>query len=108
MRVTIIATIRVPGFHFWEGAPPEVRYLASRHRHLFTFRVGVRASHLNRETEYHTLQQQMMELVRRLGGPSGEFGARSCEHLCEELHKVHPDAVFAEVWEDDENGSRIE
>lgn len=107
----VCATIRAVAFHHWPGAPDDVRYLASRHRHLLTVRCWVDVSHPDRDVEFHTLQR---ELRAALAGmyPSGqhgelELGARSCEHVAIDLLARLPSAAEVEVWEDDENGSVV-
>ncbi len=115
-RVTVIATVKVNGFHHWEGAPAPVEYLASNHRHLFTFRVEVPVTTPDRQVEFHMLQGWVREALAHsyAAAPNGAllFRGRSCETLASELataldeHDIHASAI--EVWEDDECGARVE
>lgn len=121
MRVIVIATCEVVGYHCWPDAPTEVAYLASRHRHVFKIRVEVESLVNNRRSvEFHMLQRQikgrLTALFPSLEGSNGlntelEFGNSSCEMIA---HKLFEDldsgwlAVQAvEVWEDGENGARV-
>lgn len=110
----VIATLRAVGFHAWPDAPKDVGYLALRHRHVFTFRVGVRVDGLDRDAEFHQMQRNMRMLFDGYESRSYgeyEFADRSCEHLALEMREHMQewyDVASVEVWEDDENGSRLE
>lgn len=116
MKRIVIAVVRLPGMHHWPKAPADVAYLASPHRHLFTFRVEAVVYHSDRDVEFHTLQKWIFAALGGLYQSAYgifDFDARSCEHLAEELgrelqkaHQVNLSAI--ECWEDDENGSRVE
>ena len=109
---TVFAVIRVVGFHAWEGAPPRVGYLSSSHRHVFTIRAEYVVSHGDRDVEFHIAQGWLRDAVSTVWSHNGDgyqFGGMSCEDIAERLcHglSVKPNAI--EVWEDDENGSRVE
>jgi hypothetical protein len=107
-KTMVMVTHRVPGFHYWPGAPDEVSYLAHRHRHLFMVIVSVTVGHDNREVEFHTLQGD----VRSQFSDNMDFGARSCEMIAKDLiGKLEASGyrvAWAEVWEDGENGARVE
>lgn len=116
MRTTVIAQIKRHGFHSWPEAPVEVGYLANVHRHLFTFKVGVLVSDSNREVEFHILQRYISSILdsgfkEAHKGKGLDFGDNSCEHLAsylfENLTRMRFHVDFVEVWEDDENGSRV-
>lgn len=115
LRRMVCATVTLPAFHNWPGAPEDVGYLASRHRHLLTVRVWVRTDHGDREVEFHQLQRRVRAVLFSVF-PSPEpgeieLGARSCEHVAEVLFEnaaalcVEPDRI--EVWEDNENGATV-
>lgn len=120
IRKRVIVTVPIVGFHKWKAAPPVVAYLASEHRHVFTFRVEVSVEDSDREVEFHLLQQEVRRTVplfadKRTGtvGDLGiRFGFQSCEHLAERLGRTLIDSKFAvravEVWEDMECGARVE
>jgi hypothetical protein len=113
----VIATFAVNGFHAWSEAPPELVYLRSRHRHLFTFKLEARVGHDDRQIEFHQLQRAGRYFVGELfphGGNGGEleFGSRSCEMIAAELltrmTKEGWMLSAVEVWEDGECGGRVE
>jgi hypothetical protein len=110
-RTTVIVTVRVPGFHAWPNAPGAVRYLAHRHRHLFTVRAEFDVVNCDREVEFHIAQGWVRDAVDTLA-PKTDFKAMSCESIAIALHMVMADkrrrTSAIEVWEDDENGSRVE
>lgn len=103
---TVIATIRIEGFHRWPEAPEPVEFLRARHRHLFLVRGERHVSHVDRDTEFILLGQAMRVWLARLFGEPMELGSYSCEGLAREmLDSLTLDAV--EVWEDAENGARV-
>ncbi len=112
--VEVIATIKVPGRHRWDGAPPVVRYLANEHRHIFTFKVGVLVGHSDRDVEFHQLQDRVRRVLMIYPDGVGgrDFGSNSCEMLALVVGRNLADGgeyhvAFTEVWEDDENGARV-
>jgi hypothetical protein len=111
MRIssTVIVSHRVVGFHHWSGAPDEVAYLRNLHRHLFLFLVAWPVHHDNRQIEFHTAQAW----IKKLYDEPMHFGASSCEMLAHQLYDGlrnagHPAPCWIEVWEDQENGARVE
>lgn len=116
----VIVTVPVVGFHKWKDAPEPVAYLATEHRHIFTFRVEVSVTDSDREVEFHLLQQTIKRVIPdfadRRATPLGElgirFGFQSCEHLAERLGRHLIEDGYAvkavEVWEDMECGARLE
>lgn len=112
---SITVTVKAVGYHFWEGAPPEVSFLRQPHRHVFTFRCTLNVAHNDRDLEFFIMQRNIRAAVSEMAPKMhGElqFAERSCEQLAVDLHKVlfgwgfKPSAI--EVWEDDENGARVE
>ncbi len=112
MRMTVIVTFSEPGFHYWPDAPKSVEYLASDHRHLFKFRAEARVTEVDREVEMHTLQAEVRHMLdsiynRHVSGAL-DFGAASCEMIALSLMNRILRLQAVEVWEDDENGARVE
>jgi len=115
VRATIFVTIRQAGFHFWPDAPETVGYLRDSHRHVFTVRAAVHVVHDDRDVEYMMFQREMRQAVYSLSAPVEDgldFGSCSCEHLARGVLKLlrglQPRTRWVEVWEDDENGARVE
>ena len=82
MANMIWCTFRKVGFHHYPDAPKDVDFLASRHRHMFHFKVSVEVSHDNREVEFFTLQRWCLEQYEK---GELEMDHRSCEMLAKEL-----------------------
>ena len=104
---TVIVTLRREGFHQWPEAPAHRDYLRSSHRHLFTYRIGVRVTSTERQVEFHDLQGWLRVTVRH------DWGASSCESIAMHIaahakRNMYPTVAFVEVWEDDEVGARVE
>ena len=113
MIASVIVTVSVIGFHAWAGAPSEVSYLASEHRHVFEVRVEFGVSEDDRQVEFHTAQDWVRRaLHERWGAGLGvacHFGGLSCEAIARELLvslAAKGRAMSVEVWEDGENGGR--
>ena len=103
-------TVKLPGFHQWKDAPEEVEFLRHPHRHLFVFKVEFTVRHHDRELEFFIVRRRVETTAIALGemGVDGvNFGGQSCEMLAlGVLRRLNADVV--EVWEDGENGARVE
>ena len=119
-QTTVIATVEMPGFHRWPDAPEELSYLATPHRHQFRFRVECATDDPDRQVEFHVLRRWTLEAIMVLYKPAIAVGfevdgvffdGRSCETIAQEvgylLRVSHP-VVAVEVWEDRENGARVD
>jgi hypothetical protein len=114
MIKTVIATFKEVGFHCWPDAPAEVSYLSNPHRHEFLIRVEARVGHDDREIEFHMLKREAkLAMITAFDaaeqGSEFQFGHRSCEMIAQHLYASIRYPVSAiEVWEDQENGARVE
>jgi hypothetical protein len=90
--------------HRWPWAPKRVAFLRSYHRHLFKVRIGIQVKHNNREKEFFTVAAQLKDFLD--GFPSKH--TMSCEQLAEAILFEFFNATWCEVWEDGENGARVE
>lgn len=115
MKKTLIVSLEVEGLHCWPDAPAEVSFLRHPHRHRFKFVIGIQVSRTDRQKEFFREQDSLRVLVatqlargidRSLKGLL-DFGSASCELLAEIIVEA-TGARWAEVWEDGENGARIE
>ena len=112
MKKTIIVTAKVAGIHLWPDAVESVSFLADAHRHQFWLRAEFSVVGADREKEFFDMQSRLVKTVDAMWGPPGGpgvyvFGALSCEQIAEALcSALAADAV--EVWEDGENGARVE
>lgn len=72
----------VAGFHRWKDATKGREYLKDLHRHNFGFIIEVEVTDLNREVEYHTLEDVCMsESKYMLNGMKETTQDWSCEHM---------------------------
>ena len=118
MNRSIIVTNNFKGYHEYAGAPDNVGFLRSVHRHVFNVRTTIEVCHNERDIEFFQLQQHIELYVKmQYGGKLPEYldgiYIHSCEALAENilkhLHQVHPNRhVRVEVWEDNENGAIVE
>ena len=115
----IWATFRKEGIHCYPAAATDpnlatndeydVSFLASPHRHIFHFNVGIEVFHNDRDIEFIQFKRWLESLYA-----SGTLvlSYRSCEMLCDELYeeiaKRYPNRdVKITVSEDGENGATI-
>jgi hypothetical protein len=113
-KTTVIVKLSVDGCHNFPKAGelfPEVAFLANRHRHMFHFTVASKVTHSDRDKEFIMLKRDVIEYVNKkyynTYTRTCEFGSKSCEMLAEEVLKEF-DAEWVEVWEDLENGAKVE
>lgn len=101
----VFCTTRFEGFHRWPDAPPEVAFLAVRHRHVFHVRVEVAVEHNDRDVEFIMLKRAVEQWIetRRLTDAVANW---SCERWADELLQAF-DAERVEVSEDGENGAIV-
>jgi len=110
----IWVTFQKVGFHRYPAAGEDplladVSYLASKHRHLFKFRVEIEIFHNDRELEFH----QALNYCESLYQNQLDIDYKSVEMLADDLYihlaAKYPERYMAiEVSEDGECGCRIE
>ena len=102
----------IEGMHFWENAPEEVSYLRYPHRHIFHIIVEFKVNHNNRDLEFIIMKHKIEKFLKDKFYISiyklCNFGQMSCEAIAELILDEFRDAVSCEVWEDKENGARLE
>ena len=111
---TVMVKLAVDGCHNFPKAAelfPEVAFLADRHRHMFHFTVACKVHHDDRDKEFIMLKRDVLAYLQdnyyAESTRTCEFGPRSCEMLGREILERF-DAEWVEVWEDMENGARVE
>jgi hypothetical protein len=110
IKTTIFVTFQKHGLHRYPGAPDEVQYLASPHRHLFKFRVTIEVFHDDREIEFHMFQNWLMGLYEDKQLP---LDFKSCEMIAAQLMQKIFDKygymrdIEIEVNEDGECGATL-
>ena len=111
---TVMVKLAVDGCHNFPKAAelfPEVNFLADRHRHMFHFTVACKVTHSDRDKEFIMLKRDIITYINtyyfNTQTRTCEFGPKSCEMLAEEvLNRFN--AEWVEVWEDNENGAKVE
>lgn len=109
-RIKIWVTFSMNGIHCYPSAPEEVKYLRDPHRHLFKFKVGIQTYHMDREVEFHMLQNEVRSWysdgVLQLDHKSCEMLARE---LLDNLRRKYPGRGYyaVEVSEDGECGAEV-
>lgn len=98
------------GYHRWPEAPDEVRFLRSDHRHVFHVYVSAPITK-DRDIEFFMLQRKVSNIIKRMNCTRIDdeclLGTMSCEHLATIILEQLPEASQVEVYEDNENGSRV-
>jgi hypothetical protein len=113
-KTIVMVKLAVDGCHNFPKAAelfPEVDFLADRHRHMFHFTVACKVHHDDRDKEFIMLKRDVLDYIHSQythpGDRTCEFGAQSCEMLAREILERF-DCEWVEVWEDQENGARVE
>ncbi len=106
---TIWVTFQRKGFHKYPGAPEQVAYLQTEHRHLFKFKVSIEVEHQDRAIEFH----MFLNWVETLYEATLSLDYKSCEMICDDLASQimakYPDRyVQIDVSEDGECGATCE
>jgi len=106
VKTFIIVTTDKVGFHKYDNAPDNVKFLRDLHRHKFHIKLGIEVKHDNRELEFFTVLYALESYIRDIN----EVG--SCEMFATNIYNFFKDFYsrncWVEVWEDKENGARVE
>lgn len=130
---TLIVSVSVPGLHKWPEAPDTnliVASLRNMHRHLFkisaSFTMPTDTRTDSRNLEFFTVRQWLLDAIflqfprlfdiTTMDQDTVNFGNCSCEGiaqlLADALIATHEECekyiTSVEVWEDGENGAKIE
>lgn len=113
MKSFIIVSLEVFGLHCWDDCNlMQVDFLKNQHRHKFLFKSCFEVSHDNRELEFIVVKDRIDAFLNiEFYDPIYRclnFGSMSCEMLCKEVMKNFSNISWCEVWEDGENGARVE
>ena len=113
-KTIVIVKLSVDGMHNFPKAAelfPEVAFLADRHRHMFHFTAAKQVFHDDRDVEFIMFKRDILNYLTNQYSDSHmrtmEFGSQSCEMLAREILERF-DCEWVEVWEDQENGARVE
>lgn len=91
------------------GDEYDVSFLASPHRHMFHFKVGVSVTHNDRDVEFIQFKRWLENLYT---AGTIQLNHKSCEMMADDLLRVIVDKypgreVTIEISEDGENGSNL-
>lgn len=114
-KTTVIVKLQVEGIHCFPKAWelfPEVAFLSNPHRHMFHIKASKEVFHDDRDEEFLMLRRQILMYLHENYFDSIEthmlqFDSMSCEMIARELLDYFH-CEWVEVWEDDENGARVE
>lgn len=116
----IWVTFQLEGIHKYPAAATDpklatgdeydVSFLATPHRHIFHFRVGVEVTHNDRDIEFIQFKRWLLNLYK---GDILQLDYKSCEMIADDLYLQIADKypgrkVVISVAEDNENGAEIE
>ena len=109
MKKLIWVKFQRSGVHCYPNAPNECSYLASLHRHLFKFKVGIQVFHNDREIEFHMFLNWLESLYQK---ENLFLDYQSCEMIAEDLINTiitrYPNRELEiEVSEDGECGVKV-
>jgi hypothetical protein len=113
-KTTVIVKLQVEGAHYFAKAKelfPTVGFLADRHRHIFHIKLSKEVFHDDRDIEFIMFKREVKDYLElyyhdEVTGML-EFDNMSCEAIARELLEYFH-CEWVEVWEDDENGARVE
>ena len=119
MKKFVMIRHRFAGLHCWPDCPYEnLSFLRYPHRHLFYITVGLEVTDSDREIEFLKAKSKLEIYLDDYKDTKNQsicwdLGSKSCEMLGEEIgnymNLIYLNQVsFVEVWEDNENGARIE
>jgi len=114
MKTYVIVRLQVDGLHSFPAARelyPEVGFLADEHRHMFHIEAACAVTHTDRDKEFIMLKRNVVDYFRQMyykpEKRTHDFGSMSCEAIAMDIQNQF-DCEWVEVWEDNENGGRIE
>lgn len=117
-QAEVYVKFQLEGFHCWPEAAevfPEVRFLSSRHRHLFHFKCYAKVTHSDRDIEFILLKRHLekqlrhkFSLIDETGVPGLEFDRMSCEDIANWILDNNESVYKVDVSEDGENGAIVE
>jgi hypothetical protein len=120
MATHVIITTEFAGLHCWPNAPVKVGFLRNPHRHLFKIKVSITEDHDftndERETEFLLFKQTVDETIASTWGLCTygfrDLGSTSCENIArtisDTLRRMKYTVDYVEVFEDGENGARVD
>jgi hypothetical protein len=113
-RTSVIVTTEIEGLHCWPAAKvvfPEVDFLSDLHRHIFHIKASKEVFHDDRDVEFIMFKRDVHSYISLkyydTDKRCANFGSMSCEAIAREICDYF-NCLWVEVWEDKENGARVE
>ena len=113
-KTTVIVKLAVEGIHNFPKAQemfPTVGFLKYPHRHIFHIKASKEVLHDERDVEFIMFKRDINEWLQLQYHDDVEglldFGGMSCEMIARNILEYFH-CEWVEVWEDDENGARVE
>jgi hypothetical protein len=113
-KTTVIVKLGVEGVHCFPKAAelfPKVAFLADEHRHIFYVTAAKKVNHDDRDVEFILFKRDIANYLHHTYYSEAkgllQFHSKSCEMIAKEL-LVKFECEWVEVWEDNENGARVE
>lgn len=109
-RLFITVTAQFEGIHRWKDAPASVAYLRDYHRHEFYVTATIQVFHDDRELEFITVKNELMQhlsklYVNQITGSCEMIASDIINHLSV---KYGSDRLYeVSVFEDGENGATV-
>lgn len=109
----VIVKTQFEGIHYYAGAPEEVAFLRTPHRHIFYVEVEMEVMHNDRELEFILVKRDLEKQF------NGNCDHKSCEMLAKEIQTylknkypicggyVFERKINVKVLEDNENGGFV-
>lgn len=110
MKIQVIISFEIEGFHAYKNAPEIVSFLSNIHRHTFKIKCGYSVNELDREKEIFIERNYIKEYLNESYGNPCEFNNMSCEMIAKEIleYGQPENMAWCEVWEEKTGGARIE
>jgi hypothetical protein len=113
-KTSIIIKLQVEGLHNFALAKkmfPQVGFLQYPHRHIFHIKAAKEVFHDDRDEEFLMFKRTIFEWLYSQYYDDElnllDFGGMSCEMIARNILEYFH-CEWVEVWEDDENGARVE
>lgn len=113
-KTTVMVKLAVEGIHNFPAAAelfPPVSFLAHPHRHMFHITASKLVRHDDRDIEFIMFKRDVKVFMQTHFNSEEmgclNFGSWSCEKIADSICG-HFDCEWVEVWEDNENGAKVE
>lgn len=113
-KTTVMVKLSLEGIHNFPAAAelfPPVSFLAHPHRHMFHITASKLVKHDDRDKEFILFKREISDwlTIQYHDEVLGllNFNSMSCESIARKILEIF-DCNYVDVFEDDENGARVE